>query len=74
MGAYFIQKDKPGYLLGYKNKPNWVWAYNIQELFEFDIDEVKFNYDKYVIDDTDIVIAEFSSFDTCKEELGEYLV
>lgn len=73
-GKYYIQNEEPGNLLGYKFRYKWVWAYNIQDLFDFDIDDVEFFSNNFTISDTDIDIIEFNSFKSFKEEYMEYFV
>lgn len=73
-GIYYIQTGSPGNLLSRKdNNTRKIWAETIQELFNFDVNEVEFVYDILNIEN-DVIIAEFTNFNTYKEELAEYLI
>lgn len=74
-GDYFIESDKPHYLLSYKhNNDRRIWASSIQSLFEFNIDEVEFVYNDYLTNENDVVVVEFNSLESFKEEHLEYFV
>ena len=62
------------YLCRKSNNTRKIWAESIQDLFDFDIDEVEFVHDIMNIDPNDIDIVEFFSLENYKNEISEYLV